>query len=162
LEEAEFQLLNRVRQVLANSGCNPSNEAVFEAMAKCFLDRKDPLEKAKRSAARASKTVSPGKADVPNKTPAETPAEAAEKKPARKAIPAAVKNAVYLRDNGQCTFIGKSGKRCEARSMLELDHKHLYCRGGENTIENLELRCRYHNQAAAIAALGPYAFRKSS
>ena len=38
--------------------------------------------------------------------------------------------------------------------MLELDHQHLYCRGGGQSVENLQLKCRYHNYFASAQALG--------
>ncbi len=39
--------------------------------------------------------------------------------------------------------------------MLELDHRTMYCRGGNHTVDNLTLRCRDHNQyEARIINLG--------
>jgi 5-methylcytosine-specific restriction endonuclease McrA len=69
-------------------------------------------------------------------------------------IPAAVKRAVLERDHGQCTFVGKTGRRCEARTRLELDHIEPIARGGESTAGNLRLRCRAHNQYAAECTFG--------
>src|SRR5262245_1468987 len=34
-------------------------------------------------------------------------------------IPAHVKRAVWERDQGQCTFVGEKGHRCESRKFLE-------------------------------------------
>ena len=69
-------------------------------------------------------------------------------------IPAAVKRAVWERDEGQCTFVSDSGKRCAARSMLEFDHAEAVARGGEATASNVRLACRGHNQHAAECAFG--------
>jgi hypothetical protein len=41
------------------------------------------------------------------------------------------------------------GRRCSARRCLELDHIDPWAVRGENTIENLRLRCRAHNQRYA-------------
>ena len=38
--------------------------------------------------------------------------------------------------------------------MIELDHIDLYCRGGEHSASNLQLKCRLHNHFAAAAAFG--------
>ena len=62
-------------------------------------------------------------------------------------VPAEVQRAVWERDGGQCTFVGESGHRCEARKFIELDHELEVARGGEPTVANLRLRCRPHNQA---------------
>jgi 5-methylcytosine-specific restriction endonuclease McrA len=69
-------------------------------------------------------------------------------------IPAAVKREVRERDEGQCTFVSDSGKRCPARSMLEFDHADPVACGGLTTAENLRLRCRAHNQYAAECTFG--------
>jgi hypothetical protein len=60
-------------------------------------------------------------------------------------IPAAVVREVYLRDQGRCSFVSESGRRCDSRAFLELDHCLPYALGGASTPENLRLRCRGHN-----------------
>ena len=68
--------------------------------------------------------------------------------------PAAVVQAVYLRDGKQCSYVSPSGRRCSARRCLELDHIEPLAVGGEGTIENLRLRCRAHNQRYARQYFG--------
>ena len=53
-------------------------------------------------------------------------------------IPAAVRRAVFERDEGRCTW-------CGATENLHLDHVHPWVRGGEDTVENLQLLCRTCN-----------------
>jgi 5-methylcytosine-specific restriction endonuclease McrA len=69
-------------------------------------------------------------------------------------IPAAVKRAVWERDQGRCTFTSEAGHRCEARRMLEFDHVDPVCRGGQATVAGIRLRCRAHNQYEAERMLG--------
>src|SRR5690606_25275949 len=58
-----------------------------------------------------------------------------------------LKHQVWVRDSGQCTAIDpKTGKRCDSRFKLELDHVEPFSRGGETTQENLRLLCRAHHQ----------------
>jgi len=71
-----------------------------------------------------------------------------------RAIPAAVKRAVWKRDRGQCTFRSGNGRRCEARGHLEFDHELPVARGGRSTAGNLRLRCRAHNQYEAERTYG--------
>ena len=61
-------------------------------------------------------------------------------------IPADVKRAVFLRDLGRCAYVGTLGRRCGARSFLEFHHVQPYMAGGAATEENIQLRCRPHNQ----------------
>src|SRR4030095_11526365 len=68
--------------------------------------------------------------------------------------PAHVKRAVWRRDQGQCTYISETGRRCSARQTLELDHIQEVARGGASTISNLRLRCRAHNQYTAECTFG--------
>ena len=69
-------------------------------------------------------------------------------------VPSRVKRAVLKRDQGRCTFVSDTGKRCESRWDLEFDHEQAYARGGEATVSNIRLRCRAHNQHAAERAFG--------
>jgi hypothetical protein len=69
-------------------------------------------------------------------------------------VPSAVKSVVWKRDQGRCTFVAESARRCECRSNLEYDHIQPVARGGEATIGNIRLRCRAHNQLEAERAFG--------
>lgn len=70
-------------------------------------------------------------------------------------IPSAVRHAVWRRDGGVCQFVDlRTGRRCGSRRFLELDHVHSFALGGENTVENLRLRCRTHNGLAAELKFG--------
>jgi len=75
-------------------------------------------------------------------------------KPATRHIPAHVKRAVRQRDRDQCAFVSASGRRCEARTRLEFHHVRDFARGGEATVEGIELRCRAHNQHEAERSFG--------
>lgn len=60
-------------------------------------------------------------------------------------VPPSVQREVLKRDGAQCAFIGTLG-RCESRTFLEFHHVKPFADGGEATAENIELRCRAHNQ----------------
>jgi len=60
-------------------------------------------------------------------------------------IPAAVRRSVTERDGGRCAFVGTQG-RCEETAFLEFHHVHPFALSGEATVDNIELRCRAHNQ----------------
>jgi len=69
-------------------------------------------------------------------------------------VPKAVKQQVWARDGGQCTFVSESGHRCEARTLIEYDHVDPVARGGCATVDNLRLRCQAHNQWEAERIFG--------
>jgi 5-methylcytosine-specific restriction endonuclease McrA len=81
-----------------------------------------------------------GKTKTPRKSLKET-----KTIPSSRYIPAAVKRAVYERDQGQCTYVAPNGQRCTERGRLEFHHRKPYGRGGGHNVENVQLLCRVHN-----------------
>jgi hypothetical protein len=76
-------------------------------------------------------------------------------------VPAAVRRAVWRRDGGQCAFVGPRG-RCDKTAFLEFHHVRPFDAGGESTAQNIELRCRAHNQYEADVFFGqPFVLRES-
>ncbi len=68
-------------------------------------------------------------------------------------VPAAVRRAVWSRDEGRCAFTGADG-RCGERGFLEFHHLVPFAVGGATSVENLQLRCRAHNQHEADLFFG--------
>jgi 5-methylcytosine-specific restriction endonuclease McrA len=65
--------------------------------------------------------------------------------PGSRRIPSAVRRVVWTRDNGQCAFTGAQG-RCTERGFLEFHHVIPFADGGLAVVDNIQLRCRAHNQ----------------
>lgn len=80
------------------------------------------------------------------RTESARPVEGARRSHRTRYIPTAVRRAVWLRDGGRCTFLSAGGRRCAATGQLEFHHRVAFARGGSATAENIELRCRAHNQ----------------
>lgn len=70
-------------------------------------------------------------------------------------IPAAVRRAVWLRDDGRCAFVGSKDRRCVEVGFLEFHHVVPYADGGRATADNIQLRCRAHNGYEAELCFGP-------
>ena len=132
-----------------------------------LLAKRDPVLKAARAAARLSRHPSaPGQnaeaaplqpiaAELPANQPQSPPSALGQNAGGRRpAIPAAIRHAVFARDEGRCTWRFPGGDRCGERAMLEIDHVKPWCRGGEHQIENLALLCRHHNQYKFETLLG--------
>jgi len=56
-------------------------------------------------------------------------------------IPAAVRDALRVRDHGTCTVEG-----CSRNAYLEIDHKQPYAKGGPTALDNLQLLCLKHHR----------------
>lgn len=69
-------------------------------------------------------------------------------------IPAAVRRQVFERDEGRCAFTDRKGRRCDATWQVEFHHLRAYARGGKHDADNIELRCRAHNQYEAELEFG--------
>ena len=69
-----------------------------------------------------------------------------ETSPATRQIPAAVKRAVYERDEGRCRYVDEQGRRCTARQRLEFHHRHPFGYGGDHSVANIcASRVECHN-----------------
>ncbi|MFO7914914.1 MAG: HNH endonuclease signature motif containing protein [Candidatus Krumholzibacteriales bacterium] len=69
-------------------------------------------------------------------------------------IPQRIKDLVYKRDGGRCSFVSKNGRRCNSTWNLQYDHIIPYARGGDNSPENLRLLCARHNRLMAEREFG--------
>ena len=64
-----------------------------------------------------------------------------------RAIPAAVKRAVWQRDRGGCSYVDcTSGRRCGSQHLLQIDHVVPYAQGGAAEPNNLRLLCAAHHR----------------
>ena len=66
-----------------------------------------------------------------------------------RAIPAQTRREVFKRDEGRCTFVDAEGRPCSSTWQVEFHHRIPYARGGTHDPDNIELRCRAHNQYEA-------------
>lgn len=133
IDEEWAELLKRTKELLAqkNSQLPTSADALFILM-KEFCKKNDPVEKAKRAEIKNS-----GK--VPDPT-------AKSKAVRTRYRHRAVEHAVNLRDENRCTYIDKTGRRCEERKWLEKHHIHEFAAGGDHSVENLKTLCSAHHK----------------
>jgi len=177
LTKSQMENFDRALEVLSARGKNPSLNEVLLRAVEDLLWRRDPVMKAARAqkiaerrvrinlepAAPAQVELSNEKAESPSVTaaPAQTASEtsmnlsaSAPAQTKRAPVPSLVRHQIWLRDHGQCTWKHPGGERCSERKMLELDHLLIVCRGSANEVDNLTLRCRFHNQIRAEIILG--------
>ncbi len=64
-----------------------------------------------------------------------------------RAIPAAVRRQVWQRDGGRCSYLDRrTGRRCNSRHLIEIDHIVPYALGGGADPRNLRLLCHAHHR----------------
>lgn len=138
---------DRARALLLGRPAGAGMEALFDAALEALLERIDPDRRVKRREARAPT----GSCVGPGGRAAGTPAV---RRPGRR-IPQAVKDAVWRRDAGRCTFVGPNGERCPESARLEYDHIVPWALGGRSDeASNLRLACRTHNALEARRVFG--------
>ena len=65
------------------------------------------------------------------------------------------KQHLLIEANYQCEYVAPlTGKRCECKINLQVDHLYPYAWGGLNTIENTRIRCGQHNLLYAVELFG--------
>ncbi len=73
---------------------------------------------------------------------------------AGRAFGRSARRAAFDRDGEQCSFVGRDGVRCEAKSFLQVDHIRPRARGGGGETENARVLCAAHNRHEARRAFG--------
>jgi 5-methylcytosine-specific restriction endonuclease McrA len=157
--------LNEAKALLRREVRNGDLAAVFErALDLLIADRRKKMfgltnrprrKSAATSGARATGESSNEKRPNANlrdavRAEADSCSESSSKPQARsRYLPRELRRQVYLRDEGQCRFLGPGENRCSSREYLEFHHVVPFARGGSSEVENVELRCRAHNQFEA-------------
>ena len=92
-----------------------------------------------------AETKSQTKPQTPNELP--TPSALSNMSTVRRRyISLKIRREVWQTQNGECQYYDpQTKKKCRSRFGLELDHKTAIARGGDDTVENLQLLCKKHN-----------------
>jgi 5-methylcytosine-specific restriction endonuclease McrA len=131
ISEDLMKQIERIKDLVSQKSAKPASlEDTLQAMSLLYLDKKDPVEIAGR-VLRAKNQLSSRRA---------TP------KPGNAPMPAQVRHEVTRRDNGQCTYVARNGKRCEQRKWVDLHHKKPVSDGGEHDAGNIVTLCRGHHR----------------
>src|SRR5574341_2402481 len=91
----------------------------------------------------------------PRKAPPSTAGSRTAIRPeGERAIPAAVRREVWLRDGGRCQWPTSDGGVCGSTCRVQYDHIVPVARGGKSTVGNIRLACALHNDLAARQSFG--------
>jgi hypothetical protein len=130
---ATWEKLQAAQDLLRHALPTGDVSEIFDRALQLLLEDLAKRKFAATTRPRASKGTKPGSRDIPN----------------------AVQRSVWVRDCARCAFVSASGRRCTARGRLEFHHRRPYGVGGEATVDNIELRCRAHNNHEARLFYGP-------
>jgi hypothetical protein len=166
--EEYVNLVERAKALLSHARPNAGLEELHLRAMRALVAELEKRKYAVNPAAPASTHAEPRaqsdepRADVPKEAHAPAPAASAASTATRdprqrvRAIPAAIRRAVWSRDGGRCTYVDvTTGQRCAATHRLQLHHESAFARGGPHSTCNLTLRCAAHNALAAEVDFGP-------
>lgn len=160
VDEETMELLKRAQNLEAQSQrISPNLAETLKKVLVVYLEKKDPLRKAEREQRRREKKVSAtGEVSTPTMSSPINTVESSKvdmshdelgarpSRPARRAIPASVKHAVQLRDQGRCQARQGSGEICSSQRYLDLHHLVQVSQGGKDEVSNLITLCRSCHQ----------------
>ncbi len=159
---------NRMKTLLSsNYPEGISFEELFMLLMDEYIDRHSPegrsARREKRLADRSRKNSGRIQADdsrhgsnstSENRSGMSRPAADREGMNRTRSIPRKVRDEIFLRDGGRCTFEGTDGRRCNSSWNLQIDHIVPFARGGDNSPGNLRLLCGKHNRLEAERVFG--------
>jgi hypothetical protein len=126
-------MIERIKDLESQRTKKPATlEETLIAMAKLFLENKDPLEKAKKVEKKNELKISIHRKPEHSQAP---------KLSARRKIPESILRQVYVRDRGQC-----QEPKCNERKWLEVHHLKPWSQGGGHELPNLLTLCFFHHR----------------
>ncbi len=159
VDQEFLEKLERVRSLLSTKHhAKLEFEELFEILMDEYIDRHSPEGRIRRKTEREWKKAERDQRKVekrPKEVATPTPADLNKRKEEiSRHIPKSVRDEVYARDRGRCTFLAPGGKRCGSKWDLQIDHIVPFARGGDNSPSNLRLLCAKHNRLEAEGAFG--------
>ena len=118
---------------------NLNLEETLEEVLNLYLDKRDPVKRARRQKSRGQLR------NVGKNSSQELKSQSTKNK--RSSIPARIIHQVQLRYQGRCTHTNQKGERCSSRRFLEIHHINPVSKGGKNSLDNLLLLCSGHHKA---------------
>ncbi len=129
-------------------------EGVFSVLMAEYLERNSPAKKMERRQKREVKKSEKRELEDLDSGFDNEMLLTYRNDPNSRYVPKALREQVYVRDEGQCTYVSENGVRCCARQYLEIDHIVPFAHGGATELSNLRLLCTGHNLLEAEMKLG--------
>jgi hypothetical protein len=172
-DQGFLEKLERVRSLLSTKHHRRLEFAeLFEILLDEHIERHSPESRACRRAEREQRkaghkiqkrTAGPNEGSAkPSSAVSADPRKNQQKNQQKKQersrhIPRSVRDKVYARDKGRCTYVSAGGRRCGSSWDLQIDHIVPFARGGDNSPANLRLLCGKHNRGRGQLSCQPQA-----
>ena len=152
---------NRLKDIWAHTNFDRKWEPFFEQMVNLMLakcDVKSDMKSDMKSEARSERRTAPRpeRQAKPRPEPKPWPKATDEKTEfpvglnRRPHVRIAIKRRLQSDAQYRCQYVDPAnGRRCSCTHGLEIDHIKPLALGGDNTIDNMRVYCRAHNQHAA-------------
>jgi 5-methylcytosine-specific restriction endonuclease McrA len=139
-------MVGKLRNLAAHRlPANATFEQVFALAMEYMLSREDPVNRRARREKEEVRVEGTGKATQPSRTMRDP-----------RHVPARVRDDVFVRDRGRCTYVGANGRKCGSMHALQVDHVAPVARGGASVSGNLRLLCAQHNRLEAERLMGTH------
>ena len=139
-------------------------EELFSIVMDEYIERHSPEGRTARKEKREQKKAtrpSSGASKKLESTPGAASTDAKKQDPVSRQkpeqsryIPRKVRDEVYARDHGRCSYVSPGGRTCHSTWDLQIDHIVPFARGGDNSPDNLRLLCAKHNRLEAERVYG--------
>ena len=157
VDSETMEMLKRFQELKGNQ----NHSDILKTTLKEYLKRNDPEQKALKTKQNSnldeetnSLKINSRKKNPVHSNSRHQPADV-KNNLASRYVPVDTKRKIWQRAQSRCEYIDpKSGKRCESRHRLQLDHKIPWSVGGKTDFANLRLACPTHNQLYAIQYFG--------
>jgi 5-methylcytosine-specific restriction endonuclease McrA len=143
-DEELVKKFEEVKTLLSTGNPNMSFADVMEVLVTEYLERHSPVARqARRETRKRAGSPDSRRRECEDATPS-------------RHVPDATRDDVFVRDNGQCSFVAEDGTRCQCRKGIQVDHIRPFAAGGGNNTENLRLLCAAHNRRVAEQTMGAH------
>ena len=157
LDKDSQQKLEDLKKLLSHKNPNMSYGELFSLLAELGLNKYDPKRKINKQnkKVKISAPIQPKK--ITDKNPKKLPIQTTKQKlynnqrylKSTRYIPSVERHHVWIRDQGQCTYVcPKTKRKCSSNHLLQIDHIKPFSLGGKSEPDNLRLLCANHNQFA--------------
>ncbi len=155
LDKDSQQKLEDLKKLLSHKNPSMSYGELFSLLAELGLNKYDPKRKLNKQNKKIKISVPIQSKKVIDKETSKLPVQIANQKlhnnqkylKTTRYIPSVVRHHVWMRDQGQCTYVcPKTKRRCSSNHLLQIDHIKPFSLGGTHEADNLRLLCANHNQ----------------
>jgi len=147
VDQKTMAKLEEVRALLGPKGVELTHDQLLLVMAEAAISKLKEKRFGKRRVQQLQEVQAGGESITAPPLGANQVASARESTRDQRYVPAAVRHAVWQRDQGQCC-------KCKTRQNLQYDHTEPLGMGGKTSTENLRLLCFSCNQRAAMRVYG--------